>query len=79
MENSGLYFEPTNQTWFLFTNHIGLDRGGEYTESPLAELVVDVDAVHTTLPADAERSLAMATASKPFSAAVSNATQRRSP
>ena len=33
VENSALYFEPTNQTWFLFTNHIGLDRKGEYTES----------------------------------------------
>jgi predicted GH43/DUF377 family glycosyl hydrolase len=33
IENSALYFEPSNQTWFLFTNHIGLDDGGEYTES----------------------------------------------
>ena len=33
VENSALYFEPTNKTWFLFTNHIGLDRRGEYTES----------------------------------------------
>lgn len=24
IENSSLYFEPANQTWFLFTNHIGL-------------------------------------------------------
>jgi len=31
IENSSLYCEPTNQTWFLFTNHIGLD-GGEYTD-----------------------------------------------
>jgi predicted GH43/DUF377 family glycosyl hydrolase len=28
-----LYFEPSNQTWFLFTNHIGLDEDGEYAES----------------------------------------------
>lgn len=33
IENSALYFESSNQTWFLFTNHIGLDKGGEYTES----------------------------------------------
>ncbi len=33
IENSALYFEPLNQTWFLFTNHIGLDEDGEYTES----------------------------------------------
>ncbi len=32
IENTSLYFEPANQTWFLFTNHIGLD-GGEYTDS----------------------------------------------
>jgi predicted GH43/DUF377 family glycosyl hydrolase len=33
IENSALYFERSNKTWFLFTNHIGLDQGGEYTES----------------------------------------------
>ncbi len=33
IENSALYFEPSNHTWFLFTNHIGLDPGGEYTDS----------------------------------------------
>ncbi|HEY3742078.1 MAG TPA: hypothetical protein VGL53_19635, partial [Bryobacteraceae bacterium] len=33
IENSALYFEDSNRTWFLFTNHIGLDRQGEYTES----------------------------------------------
>lgn len=33
IENSALYFEPSNRTWFLFTNHIGLDEQGEYTES----------------------------------------------
>jgi len=32
IENTSLYFEPANKTWFLFTNHIGLDRG-EYTDS----------------------------------------------
>lgn len=34
VENSSLYFEPLNQTWFLFTNHIGLEAGGEeYTDA----------------------------------------------
>ena len=33
IENSALYFEPSNRIWFLFTNHIGLDAEGEYTES----------------------------------------------
>jgi predicted GH43/DUF377 family glycosyl hydrolase len=34
IENSSLYFEPTNQTWFLFTNHIGTqDNAGEYTDA----------------------------------------------
>ncbi|MCX7049761.1 MAG: hypothetical protein NTX50_30300 [Candidatus Sumerlaeota bacterium] len=32
IENTSLYFEPTNQTWFLFTNHIGLE-GHEYTDA----------------------------------------------
>ena len=32
IENSSLYFEPSNKTWFLFTNHIGLD-GNEYTDA----------------------------------------------
>jgi predicted GH43/DUF377 family glycosyl hydrolase len=32
IENSSLYFEPTNQTWFLFTNHVGLE-GFEYTDA----------------------------------------------
>jgi hypothetical protein len=33
IENFALYFEPSNQTWFLFTNHTGLDQESEYTES----------------------------------------------
>jgi predicted GH43/DUF377 family glycosyl hydrolase len=32
VENSSLYYEPTSKTWFLFTNHIGLD-GGEFTDA----------------------------------------------
>jgi predicted GH43/DUF377 family glycosyl hydrolase len=33
IENSSLYFEPANDTWFLFTNHIGVDERGEYTDA----------------------------------------------
>ena len=33
IENTSLYFERTIQTWFLFTNHIGLDKDGEYTDA----------------------------------------------
>lgn len=32
IENSSLYYEKTNKTWFLFTNHIGIDKG-EYTDA----------------------------------------------
>ncbi len=32
IENSTVYYEQSNQTWFLFTNHIGID-GGEYTDA----------------------------------------------
>jgi len=32
VENTSLYFEPTNQTWFLFTNHIGL-ASHEFTDA----------------------------------------------
>ncbi|MHB8953462.1 MAG: DUF3472 domain-containing protein [Pirellulaceae bacterium] len=32
IENSSLYYEPANKTWFLFTNHVGIDARGEYTD-----------------------------------------------
>lgn len=32
IENSSLYFEPSNNAWFLFTNHIGIE-GVEYTDA----------------------------------------------
>ncbi|MCY3018453.1 MAG: hypothetical protein NTW87_05405 [Planctomycetota bacterium] len=32
IENTSLYYEPAYQTWFLFTNHIGL-KGFEYTDA----------------------------------------------
>ena len=32
IENSSLYYEEAIQTWFLFTNHVGID-GREYTDA----------------------------------------------
>lgn len=33
IENSDLYYEPTNGHWFLFTNHIGILPGGSVPEA----------------------------------------------
>jgi predicted GH43/DUF377 family glycosyl hydrolase len=33
IENTSLYYEPSNGTWFLFTNHVGLEAGLEYTDA----------------------------------------------
>ena len=33
IENSSLYFEKKNRTWFLFTNHVGIKDGLEYTDA----------------------------------------------
>lgn len=34
IENSSIYYEPANQTWFLFTNHIGInEQGDEFTDA----------------------------------------------
>ncbi len=34
VENVSLYFEPANGTWFLFTNHVGIEDGWfEYTDA----------------------------------------------
>jgi len=34
IENSSLYYEKSNRTWFLFTNHVGIAKdGGEYTDA----------------------------------------------
>jgi predicted GH43/DUF377 family glycosyl hydrolase len=33
VENTSLYYEPSSETWFLFTNHIGVDDRGEYTDA----------------------------------------------
>ena len=33
IENSGLYYEESNRTWFLFTNHVGIERDLEFTDA----------------------------------------------
>ena len=33
IENSSLYFEKANQTWFLFTDHVGIGPRHEYTDA----------------------------------------------
>ncbi len=33
VENSSIYFEEADRTWWLFTNHIGIDDRGEYTDA----------------------------------------------
>jgi len=33
VENASLYYETANQTWWLFTNHVGDDERGEYTDA----------------------------------------------
>lgn len=33
IENSSVYYEPATRTWWLFTNHVGLRDGLEYTDA----------------------------------------------
>jgi predicted GH43/DUF377 family glycosyl hydrolase len=33
VENSSLYYDEESKTWFLFTNHVGLAAGLEYTDA----------------------------------------------
>lgn len=33
IENTSLYYEKSIKTWFLFTNHIGIDKGHEFTDA----------------------------------------------
>jgi hypothetical protein len=33
IENTSLYYEGSSKTWFLFTNHVGLKNGLEYTDA----------------------------------------------
>jgi len=42
VENSSLYYEKANKTWWLFTNHIGIDDRGEYTDAVWAYWTPDL-------------------------------------
>lgn len=33
IENTSLYYQESDKTWFLFTNHVGLRNGLEYTDA----------------------------------------------
>jgi predicted GH43/DUF377 family glycosyl hydrolase len=33
VENTSLYYDEESKTWFLFTNHVGVDNGLEYTDA----------------------------------------------
>jgi hypothetical protein len=33
VENTSLFFDDSSRTWFLFTNHVGLEQGLEYTDA----------------------------------------------
>lgn len=43
IENSSLYYERANRTWFLFTNHVGIQNGHEYTDAIWAYWSTDVE------------------------------------
>ena len=50
IENAALYYEPTNSTWFLFTNHVGV------TQDPATgKLVEFTDAIWVYWSRDLER------------------------
>jgi hypothetical protein len=34
-ENSSIYHQPSDKTWFLFTNHIGIEIAGESAPTPV--------------------------------------------
>jgi predicted GH43/DUF377 family glycosyl hydrolase len=48
IENSSLYYERTNHTWFLFTDHIGIDQTWHKTESVLVHEYTDAIWVYWT-------------------------------
>jgi predicted GH43/DUF377 family glycosyl hydrolase len=43
IENSSLYFEPAQRTWFLFTNHIGIENDREYTDAAWVYWTTDLN------------------------------------
>jgi hypothetical protein len=44
IENASLYFEASIDTWYLFTNHIGIREGVEYTDAIWVYWTRDLDA-----------------------------------
>ncbi|MBF0219203.1 MAG: hypothetical protein HQL49_06715 [Gammaproteobacteria bacterium] len=44
IENSSIYYEEQNKTWFLFTNHVGIDDEGlEYSDAVLVYWTKDLN------------------------------------
>ena len=43
VENTSLYYQEQTQTWFLFTNHVGLKNGLEYTDAIWVYWTKDVE------------------------------------
>ena len=43
VENTSLYYEPKSRTWWLFTNHVGLRNGLEYTDAIWVYWTSDLD------------------------------------
>ena len=55
LENTSLYFEESNKTWYLFVNHVGVDHRGEYTDAMWVYWSKDVnrwDAEHKAVVLD---------------------------
>ena len=43
VENSSVYYEPANKTWFVFTNHLGIKNGSEYADGIWVYWTKDLD------------------------------------
>jgi predicted GH43/DUF377 family glycosyl hydrolase len=44
IENNSFYYEPTNKTWFMFVNHVGVEGPGpEYTDAVWVYWTKDLD------------------------------------
>lgn len=43
IENTSLYFQAANHMWFLFTNHVGISSGLEYTDAVWVYWTKDLD------------------------------------
>ena len=43
VENTSIYYERSNKTWFVFTDHIGIQNGFEYTDAIWVYWTKDLD------------------------------------